>query len=241
MTKLLFSPLYLAKLNINGVFALCDSTVDLSNPVKTEISGIPAAALTQLDTDTQNLGRHINKNQKSAITGELTDLDKGRDEDNAEISREVTTAAKSSDPEKKAAAQSLQLFLNPYRGLATKPLDIQTAITAEMLMKYNASADLKAAAIKLGINGLFTRMETKNTAFDMLYKSRITESSEKEVSGTSLRPAAVASYTQYCTAIEQAANFTPSPAITALFNKMDELRKKYHALESVAKAKPAAI
>ena len=239
MSKLSFSPVNLGKLNINGVFALCDSTVDLADPVKAEILGIPAAALTLLETDKENLGKQINKNQKSEITGGLTGFDKGRDQKGAEINREVATAAKSSDPDKKAAAQSLQPFLSPYRGLATKPLDIQTAITTEMLTKYNASADLKAAAIKLGIDGLFTQMGTDNTAFDTLYKNRITESSEKEASGTSLRPAAVKSYTQFCTAIEQAANLTPSPAITALFNKMDELRKKYHVLESPAKVKPA--
>ena len=240
MSKLLFSPLYVARLNNNGVYALGSSTVDLANPVKEEIGGIPAAALAELETDTENLGKQINKNQKSAFTGEVTDLDVERDSLGAEINREVATAAKSSDPQKKAAAKSLQLFLSPYRGLAAKPLDVQTAITAEMLVKYNASADLKSAAVKLGIDGLFTQLGIKNTAFDTLYKSRITESSVKEVSGSSLRPAVVASYIQFCTAIEQAANLTPSPAIIALFNKMDELRKKYHALESTSKEKQAA-
>ena len=237
MIKLTFSSVNLGKLTINGVFALCDSTVNLANPVKDEISQIPAAALTQLDSDTQNLGKQINKNQKSEITAEMKGFDKERDQNAGEIYREVVTAAKSSDPDKKAAANTLQPFLLPYHGLAKKPLDIQTAITTEMLVKYNASAVLKAAAIKLGIDGLFTLMGNNNTAFDILYKDRITESSEKEVSGTSLRPAATKSYTQFCVAIEQAAKFTPSPAITALFNKMDELRKKYHALESAARDK----
>lgn len=237
MIKLLFSPLYVARLNNNGVYALSNSTVDLANPVKADLVGIPAAALTQLETDTLNLGLSINQNQKSAFTEELTMLDVARDNFDAETKREVATAAKSSDPEKKAAAKTLQLFLKPYHGLAVKPLDIQTAITAEMLMKYNASADLKAAAIKLGIEGLFTQMGTTNSIFDTLYKNRITESSEKEASGSSLKPAVVASYTQFCTAIEQAINFTPNPANIALFNQMDELRKKYHALESDPKEK----
>ena len=240
MSKLSFSPLYVAKLNNNGMFALGNSTVELANPVKTEITGIPAAALTLLETDTQSLGQQINKNQKSAYTAEVKFFDTDRDQGVAEIVREVATDAKSSDLAKKAAAETLQLFLKPYHGLSTEPLDIETQIIAEMLVKYNASTDLKAAAQKLGIDGLFTLLGTKNTAFDALYKSRITESSEQEASGTSLKPAAVASYIQFCTAIEQAANLTPSPAITALFNKMDELRKKYHALESAAKEKPAA-
>lgn len=238
MSKLSFSPLYVAKLNNNGMFALGSSTVELANPVKTEIGGIPAAALTQLETDTQNLGKQINKNQKSALTESLTILDKERDDVDAEKNREIATAAKSSDPAKKAAAKALQLFLNPYRGLSTKPLDVETQIIAEMLVKYNASADLKAAAQKLGIDGLFTLLGTKNTAFDTLYKSRITESSEQEVSGTSLKPAVVDSYIQFCLAIEQAANFAPTDSIIVLFNKMDELRKKYHALERATKAKP---
>jgi hypothetical protein len=55
-----------------------------------------------------------------------------------------------------------------------------------------------------------------------------------------MKPAAVTAYIQFCTNVEQAFNYTPSDTITALFNKMDELRKVYHALEGVKEASPSA-
>jgi len=55
-----------------------------------------------------------------------------------------------------------------------------------------------------------------------------------------LKPTAVASYIQFCTAIEQAANLTPNPEIIALFNQLDDLRKKYHSLEGGTKDTPPA-
>jgi len=102
--------------------------------------------------------------------------------------------------------------------------------------------DTDIAEIKrvLGIDSLFVSLETKNKAFDTKFKSRNTEYSERTEAASDVKPAAVAAYLHFCTAIEQAANFAPNDTIIALFNKMDELRKNYHANEGGGKDTPTA-
>lgn len=234
-----FSPLYVARLSVNASFALNQSTVELAKPHVAEIGPISAAALSVLESVTQAMGNGMNKSQKSALTDEMKPLDAERDAASDEAFRVTATYLKSSDAAKKAAASAMQLFLSPYKGLARMPLDVETRVMKEMLAKYNASADLKTAALALGIDGLFEAMESKNNAFEALYKSRNEQNAVRVESGSSQKPAANNAYIQFCTAIAQAVNFTPSDTIVALFNQMDVLRKKYHALEGGSDA-PAA-
>jgi len=230
MSNLSFSSLHVNNLTINNAFSLFKSSIDISIPVKTQLGDMLNAVLVKLITDNENFGQQINKNQKSALTDDLKPLDKERDNVQAEINRTVSFHLKGSDAAKKTAAQTLKLFLTPYWNAATLPLNTQTGVISEMIGKYKANADLKAAALLLGLDTQFAALEAKNIAFDTLYLSRNEEISGRETSGSSLKPAAIASYNQYCTAIEQAANFTPNDAILALFNNLDTLRKKYHAL-----------
>ena len=230
MNNYSFSTLSVNNLTINNLFALSKSSYDIAIPVRTEIGAMPNAVLTQAVTDNENLGQQINKNQKSGLTDALKPLDKERDELQAELKRTVTFYAKSTDPAKKAASQTLKLFLTPYWDAASLPLNTQTGVISEMIVKYKANAALVAAAVLIGLDSTFTALEAKNTEFETVYLTRNDEVSAREVSGSSLKPAAIASYIQFCTAVEQAANFTPNDAIISLFNNMDTLRKKYHAL-----------
>lgn len=230
MSNLTFSPLHVSGMTINNVYSLIKSSIDISIPAKTELGEMLIAVLTKLTTDNENFGLQINKNQKSALTEELIPADKERDNQQAEVNRTITFYSKSSDTGKKAAALTLKLFLAPYWNAATLPLNTQTGVLSEMLTKYNSNPNLLAAAQSLGMLEQFSSLEVKNTAFDTLYKSRNEELAGRQTSGSSLKPAVVASYIQYCTALEQAANFTPNAAIITLFNNMDMLRKKYHVL-----------
>lgn len=238
MENLSFSPLYVAKLPINGIYSLNKSTIELAKPIVSEIGPIPTAALTYLETINQNLVASMNKNQKSSFTDEVKALDKDRDTYIAEIKRVTSSYLKSSDANKKAASSALQLFLAPYWNIATVAQDIETGVVDEMLAKFKANPDLLAAAQTLGIAPLFGTLETKNKAFDAKFKSRNAEYSERTEAASTVKPAAVAAYLHFCTAIEQAANFTPNDTIIALFNKMDELRKKYRAQEGGEKDTP---
>jgi len=233
-----FSPLYVAKLPINAIYALNKSTIELAKPILSEIGPIPSAALTYLETINQNLVASMNKNQKSTFTDDVKALDNDRDADANEIKRMTSSYLKSSDAVKKSAASTLQLFLAPYWNIASLAQDIETGVVDEMLTKYKARPELIAAAKEIGIDRLFGSLETKNIAFDVKFKSRNTEYSERESSASSVKPAAVAALLHFCTAIEQTVNFTPNDTLIALFNKMDELRKKYRPMEGGSKDTP---
>jgi hypothetical protein len=232
MSNLSFSPLHVNNLTINNTYSFIKSCVDISIPVRTHLGEITNAALTNLLTDNDSFGLQINKNQKSAFTDELKPLDKERDADGMEINRGVTFHLKGRDAEKRAKASTMKLFLTPYWNAHQLPMNTQTGIVSEMLGKYKANPELVAAAKELGIDTLFTSYEAKNNAFDAVYKNRNNEVSGSEVSGSSLKPTVVVSFNTFSTAVEQAVNLTPNDTTLALFYKLDDFRKKYHALES---------
>ena len=233
-----FSPLYVARLTVNASYAVNESVISLATPVRAELGAICAVALDQLTDVTTQLGQSINQNQKSIFTAEMKVLDKERDADTNLIFRIDNNYLKGTDAELKMAASTLQLFLTPYKGLPSQPIDVQTRVTKEMLAKYNSSPELKQAAAKLGIDKAFTSLEAKNNTMAARYEARNEEYASQAVSGTSLKPAANAALIQFCSILEQTANLMPNNTILALFNKIDELRKEYHALESGGEDKP---
>ena len=240
MSNFLFSILYVAKLTINNAFSLFKSSIEIARAVESQLSPILVAALNQLEADNVAFGKEINKNQKSGLTDDLKLMDKERDALFAEIRRIVTSYLKGSDASKKAAANTLQLFLAPYWDALSLPWNTESDILVEVFGKYHSHSELSSAAITLGIDAQFTALEAKNTAFKVLYNSRTTETAVRsKVSGTKLRPAAVSSYIQFCNALEQAVNLTPSDDLILLFNQLDDLRKKSHLLEGGNKDTPA--
>ena len=226
-----FSPLKVNNLTIDGVFSLNKSTIEIAKPVSAEIGPIATAALSHVEQTQSELGANMNQSQKSALTGDIKEYDNQRDADLREILSVNKTYLKSSDAAKKAASSTLQLFLAPYKGAAKQPINIETGTLSEMIEKYKASAELKAAATALGIDSLFSSMEIKNNALNEIYHNRNAEYADRSDAASDAKPAAIAAYMQFCTAIEQAHHYTPNDTLTAVFNKMDELRKKYHALE----------
>ena len=240
MSNFLFSILYVAKLTINNAFSLIKSSIELARAVEPQLSPILVAALNQLEADNVAFGKEINKNQKSGLTPGLKTLDKERDALFAEIRRIIKSYLNSSDAPKKAAAGTLELFLAPYWDALSLPWDTESDILVEVFGKYHSHSELSSAAITLEIDAQFTALEAKNTDFKVLYNSRTTETAVRsKVSGTKRKPAAVASYIQFCTALEQAVNFTPTDELILLFNQLDDLRKKSHLLEGGSKDTPA--
>lgn len=234
-----FTPLHVNNLTVEELYSLGKSTVDMSTPVVAELGTISNAALTGLTGANAALGASLNKNQTSALTGDMQSLDSARDSDLSSAMGVVRSYLKSSDPVKKAAASALQLFLAPYKGAGKLPIDVESGVLFELMAKYNASAELQSAAQTLGINGVFTSLATNNTAFDKLYNSRTGEKASQGASASSLKTTTIDAYTQYCTAIEQALAFTPSDTLQALFNQLDALRRQYRPLENVKKEKDA--
>lgn len=227
-----FSPLYVAKLPVKALYALNKSTIELSRPVAIQIGPIAGAGLNYLESINQQLAVPLNNTSKSGFTKEVQKLDAERDTDINEIKRVTASFLRSSNPEKKSAASVLQLFLAPFWNVDDMPQDIETGNVDDMIAKYNARPDLMAAARVIDVADLFVSTAEKNRTFDLKWKNRNAEYSERPESATSLKPIAIAAYTQYCTAIEQMMNFAPNDTVTALFNQMDELRKYYRLQES---------
>ena len=238
MKKLEFSTLYIFRLSVDNLFGLVKSTIDLAVAVKMNFSELTNAALNLLIWNNEKYQQVIKKPRKSNLTEKLLLADKDRNDRFSEIKRTVTLHLKGRNAEKKTFAQSLEHFFKPYWDVANKPLNTETSLFSEMFGKYHASADLQNAAINNGVDMLLLELEEVNHTYDLMYKQRMGEGTELPDESASAQKSTVCdSYTEFCNAIEQAANFTPNETILTLFKKMDELRKKYHALTPTGKDK----
>lgn len=226
-----FYALYPIRLKIDDLFSLCKSTIEYASPQRESIGELAKIILGQLETANNAMGVQMNKALKSSLTQQVTELDLECDDRFAEIKRNVSTNLQGRDPEKKAAAEELKIFLNPYWDTNSKPLNTQISLTKEMLDKLNASETLKADAASIGITAMLAGLETANSSLSTIYQTRNEQSAALEgPSASSLKLATVNSYDQFCTALEQAVNFTPSDILNQLFNQIDELRKTYARL-----------
>lgn len=226
-----FYALYPVRLKIDDLFSLSKSSIEYARPVIESIGGVPKAIFGHLETDINTMGVQIKKALKSELTAQVTELDLDCDDRFAEVKRNVSTNLQGRNPEKKAAAEALKIFLNPYWDTDTKPLNTQTSLLKEMFGKFNVNETLKAHAATIGITDMMAGLETANTALSTLYQTRNEQVSAVEgPSASSLKSATAKSYDQFCIALEQAANYTPSDILTTLFNQIDELRKTYARL-----------
>jgi len=231
MTKKVFSSLYTAKLPNNDAHSLIKSTVDMATPVQENIGEIAKAALQELITSESALATSINKSQKSVLTDQLNDVNADRKNRFAEIKRNTTNAIKGRDTEKKAAGESFKNFLDPFWDLTSEAMNTQTGDLFNMFSKYYANPTLTQQAAMLGIDEFMSELQTVNSNFDTLYKTRNNEQASKQgPSGSDNKPQAVAAYVDFCTAVEQAVNFNGNEVLVSLFNNMDELHKKYALL-----------
>lgn len=226
-----FYALYPIRLTIDNLFSLSKSTIEYASPVKESLGSLPKVILARLESDNNAMGEQIKKALKSVLTEQIAAQDLDCDDRFAEVKRNVSTHLQGRNPEKKAAAEELKIFLNPYWDTDSKPLNTQTSLLTEMFARFYASEKLKTLAATLGITDMLAGLETANTALAALYQTRNEQGAVVEgPSASSLKSATATSYEQFCTAIEQAVNFTPSEVLTTLFNQMDELRKTYGRL-----------
>ena len=226
-----FYALYPIRLTVDDLFSLSKSTIEYANPLKESIGSLPKAILARLETANNAMGDQIKKALKSGLTAEVTTLDFDCGDRLAEVKRNVSTNLLGRDPEKKAAAEALKIFMNPYWDTDLKPLNTQTSLTTEMFVKFNANETLKKHAATIVITDMMAGLETANAALSTLYQMRNEQVAAVEgPSASSLKSATAKSYEHFCTAVEQAVNYTPSDVLSTLFNQLDELRKTYARL-----------
>jgi len=226
-----FRPVHLNHLTIDNLFSLTKSTIEVAKPVKESLGELLNAILGQLETDNNAMGGQLKKSLKSGLTAQVAELDLDCDDRFAEVKRNVSTNLLGRNPEKKAAAEALKIFLVPYWNTDKKPLNTQISLMMEMFDKFNGNGTLVEQAEIVGITDMMTGLEAANTALRSLYQTRNEQVSAREgPSASSLKSVTSKSYEHFCTAVEQAATYTPSDILSALFNQMDELRKTYARL-----------
>ena len=205
-------------------------TYEIAEPVSGTIGEMALAAYTAGHKSMLPFYAQISQIQKSEFTDQINSVRAVCNDLLAETFRNITFETKSRISTKKDAANLLKFGLKPYWDLSRKSITIQFEKTDEMIEKINSSPELKAAAIEIKIDTILTELKTKNTTLTTLYKDRLQEVSTREESSTNLRPEAQEGYTLFCKVIELATHFTPNQDLTKLFNQMDELRVKYHAM-----------
>lgn len=237
-----FTIVHVNGLVLNDVYALAKSTTEIANPVKTSIGELGKAALTEMETAVNALGVQLNKTQKNILSEQIEEKDLDRDNRWAEIKGFVSMYRKGRDANKKAAAKALYIFMKPYWSSNRDAFNTETAEIKDMYTKLNADATLKAHATSLGIITMLNELDTVNTEFDTLYKTRNTQEGLKNdaPSASNLKSAVVSSYNTFCAIIEQTTNLMPTLIVTTLFGQMEELRGKYAVLDNDNK-KPEPI
>ncbi|MDR3339893.1 MAG: DUF6261 family protein [Candidatus Symbiothrix sp.] len=225
-----FSPLYVAQLKLNHLFALNKTTIEIALPQKGTLGSLTDAAFSQLEQVNAELDRRLNRPLGSLITPELKQLDAKRDHLLGEIKRNIKTASKSSDTVKSDAGKVLLHFLTPYWTIENQALNTESGLIGEITGRYNSDPTLIAGAAAIGIDALWNELSGVNNSFETLYYERNTELASKDDPAGKFRKDAVKSYENFCSLVEQSVNLTPTDALNTLFDRMNNLRKTYHAL-----------
>lgn len=239
MEKRIFSVLPISHISNDNVSSLLKSTGDIAIPVRSFLGEMINAVLEVFLLNVQKYGEQVNAQQKSKFTEQVTTIDAKNDKLLAEIKRTVVFISKSRDVNKSKAAHNVDFFFSPFWNAAKRPIKTQADDISDMFVKYHADPALINDATQVGIAEFMNELEVSNNELVSIYLNRNEETGARGASSSDLRPAAVDSYVQLCSAVEQAVNFTPNDTNVTLFNSMEALRKKYAPLAAGSKAKPA--
>ena len=230
MEILKFSALYVYHLSNENIRGLLGRSCDLAEEVVASIGELPKSIVTELREKFNPFSAQINREQKSSKTEQVNAQRTICNNSHAEIKRVINFEIKSRVAEKKDAAVFLKEFMQPHWNLNRQSLVDQQESSKDMIQKYAANTNLSDAAHTIGINTIFDDFKTANDELVSIYNLRNSEVSARTESSTDLRPACVEVYHHFCTAIELAVKYTPNQELKNLFNQLEELRVKYHAL-----------
>ena len=119
----------------------------------------------------------LKKIMKSAITADISDADRYRDEIFSGMADAVKSALKHYDSNVREAAKRLKIVFDTYGNIIRKPLDEETSAV------YNILQDLKgkyaADAETAGLNGWIAELSQANETFSTLMLDRYDESAAR--------------------------------------------------------------
>ncbi|MGE0079554.1 MAG: DUF6261 family protein [Bacteroidales bacterium] len=151
----------------------------LHTEFKSEVERIGAEPLNVVEAFNAYQPRYSNEEdallliRKSATTAQLTEADGERDIIYRGIVDSVKSWQNHFTPEKREAARRLKVLLDSFGNVPRKPYNEGTAAIAKLMVETQGeyASDVNA----LGLKDWFTELQTKNTAFDTLMKSRYSE------------------------------------------------------------------
>src|SRR5690606_26196815 len=127
-----FSVLYLSRLKLDDLFALFKSTIAYAESVQEMLGAMLSAVLAIFKANDQAMEQQMNKALKNALTPLVNEKNADREDRFAEIKRNVTTALKGRNAEKKSAAEQLKNFMEPFWDTNLKALNTQTELYSDM-------------------------------------------------------------------------------------------------------------
>jgi len=237
MKKLLLNALYVIRLSIDNVLGLVKSTINQALAVKEDLGDLSIATLNQLIADNLLFEPMVKNPRKSEFTEKVNQANNDRKDRFLEIKRTVKLHLKGRDVNKKAASKTVDYFFSTYWGMINEPMNTVTGVISGMFEKYNTDVVVKAAAVALALNTMIAEFETSNKTFDLIYNQRLANDAAHELSASEQKKTICNTFNEFCNALEQASNYTPNESVLKLFNNINELRRKYHALEPTGKDK----
>lgn len=119
----------------------------------------------------------LNVLKASAVTDEVFHADAGRGETYRGLVGTIKSAVNHFDPEVRKSAIRLELLIDSYGNVPSKPYDQETASIIKLVDEFEGPYAADVAI--LALSGWVTELKNRNLAFDGLKDSRYTESAAK--------------------------------------------------------------
>ena len=119
----------------------------------------------------------LKKINKSAITTQIQDADKARDDIYIGMMETNAAALKHYNEEARNAASRLKIVFDTYGNIAKKPLNEQTSATYNILQELKGKYAQDTALV--GISGWVSELEVRNNAFADLMRERFDETAAR--------------------------------------------------------------
>ncbi len=235
MEKKEFLSLSVTRVSNDDVATLFQLTIEAATPHKPLIGEMANVAFTNFEARAKPFIEQINRLRESPLTKQIIAGRKVNNDLMSEIKRRVVFETKSRIEPRRVAAEHMDYFYKPYWDLSIRPLGNQIKDTTEMIGKYETEAGIAANGQLIEVDVPMMELKMNNSNLFSLYMTRNEETGGRAASGTDLRPAANETYVQFCNVMEQLVNLMPNDAILSLFNSMEALRIKAHALLSKPK------
>jgi hypothetical protein len=231
MDKFKLFHLHASNLKLANLAGLADETLSVVEPQVSLLGDTGIRLVAKLRTDNAAMKTELDKPRSSILTGPIKQANNVCDATLDDVKRSIKAGAKSTVANKASAGETLEHFMRPFWNLNKEPLMSQISMTVELLSRYASDPALQQAAQTLAIADLFNVLTSQNATLSNLYSQRLAESAAGTPSATSISNVVAEDYNAVCDVILRTVNTEPvQEALVTLFNKTNDVRKKYSAL-----------